>query len=662
MTDDTAPAPVQAPHRMTGDTFQNLVSGLGVYGVDKATAGSFVFRDLDRRQAEMAYRGSWIAKKIVDIPAFDMTRAWRSWQAKKDQITAIEKEEKRLGVRQKVNLAVFWSRLYGGASIIMDDGGQNLEAPLNVRGKGGLKRLVVLPKHRITAGPIDWDVMSETFDQPSYYNLHGGQRGSVRIHPSRVVPFMGARLPDPDVGDSAESRVYGESILVALKDPILQAEGAAAALSAMLEEAKVDIIKIPGLLGAVLTKEFRDSLMERWQLAAVLKSINNVTLIDGNEEWDRKETTFTGLPDVAMAFMQIVSGAADIPMTRFLAQSPAGMNSTGDSDLQNYEASIAAKQSTDLDPRMEQIDPALLTSALGTAPEEINSRWNPLRVLTPEQQAAREKNEADAARAIVDSGLVPTAAMEQAFQNKLIEAGTYPGLEDAIDQAKKALLLPFEDPADEGNDIDPKTGQPYPDDHPNSPAFKAANENDPREIQVEGGKVAIKAKVRKPAADKMRDAAERSLYVSRRLINGAEFIAWAKDQGFGSVLTAGQLHVTVAFSRGPVDWMKIPSDWSGDDEGRLIVRPGGARLVERLGDKGAVVLLFTNDHLEWRHQTIEGQGATWDFDSYQPHVTITYDGADVDLSKVEPYQGKLVFGPEIFEEIVEDWEKQVEEA
>jgi hypothetical protein len=41
-------------------------------------------------------------------------------------------------------------------------------------------------------------------------------------------------------------------------------------------------------------------------------------------------------------------------------------------------------------------------------------------------------------------------------------------------------------------------------------------------------------------------------------------------------------------------------------------------------------------------------GASHDFDEYQPHVTITYEGSDLDLSKVEPYRGELVFGPEIF--------------
>ena len=38
-----------------------------------------------------------------------------------------------------------------------------------------------------------------------------------------------------------------------------------------------------------------------------------------------------------------------------------------------------------------------------------------------------------------------------------------------------------------------------------------------------------------------------SLYVSRRVVNGAEIVAWAKKAGFRVTYPADELHVTVAF-------------------------------------------------------------------------------------------------------------------
>jgi HK97 family phage portal protein len=147
--------------------------------------------------------------------------------------------------------------------------------------------------------------------------------------------------------------------------------------------------------------------------------------------------------------------------------------------------------------------------------------------------------------------------------------------------------------------------------------------------------------------------APRTLYVSRKLRNGADFIAWAKRQGFAAPLAESDLHVTIAYSRARVDWMRAGQDWESDRNGDLVVPPGGPRIVERLGSEGAIVLKFASWALARRHHEICEAGASWDYPEYQPHVTITYDGAGVDLSTVEPFRGPLIFGPEIFEELDE---------
>jgi phage gp29-like protein len=153
----------------------------------------------------------------------------------------------------------------------------------------------------------------------------------------------------------------------------------------------------------------------------------------------------------------------------------------------------------------------------------------------------------------------------------------------------------------------------------------------------------------------------RPLYVYRQVKNAAELLAWAKAQGFTSTLKAADLHVTVTYSKRPVDWFKMGSPWGPDGTGQLIVPAGGPRVVDRLGDQGAVVLHFSSADLEWRHENMVNEGASWDFAEYHPHVTISYDGAPADLSAIEPYQGKLVFGPEVFEPIENDWQTTVKE-
>ena len=161
---------------------------------------------------------------------------------------------------------------------------------------------------------------------------------------------------------------------------------------------------------------------------------------------------------------------------------------------------------------------------------------------------------------------------------------------------------------------------------------------------------------RKPRAASFAADDPRPLYVFRRLLNAGELLDWATAQGFTSTITAEELHVTVTYSKRPVNWFGMGE--FGSYASDLVVSPGGARMVSAMGSDGAVALVFASPDLQWRHREMREAGASWDYPSYLPHVTITYAAGDVDLSKVEPYQGRLVFGPETFEAIEPNWHEQ----
>ena len=152
----------------------------------------------------------------------------------------------------------------------------------------------------------------------------------------------------------------------------------------------------------------------------------------------------------------------------------------------------------------------------------------------------------------------------------------------------------------------------------------------------------------------------RPLYVYRSLKNSAELLKWAKAQGFTSTLPAADLHCTITYSKRPVDWFKMGGTW-GQVDGQLIVPAGGPRVVGMLGEN-ATVLHFACADIEWRHESMVDAGASWDYPEFHPHITISYDGAPADLTTVEPYQGKLVFGPEIFEPLDDNWQAGISEA
>lgn len=412
----------------TSDTLVNLISGLGTVR-DKSTGGMFTLPLLDKNQVDNAYRGDWIARKIVDIPAFDETREWRDWQADKPQIEKIEAEEARLGVQSKVARARKLARLYGGAVLFIGTGDADPMQPLAPERikAGGLKYLHVFSRHEMIAGELDQDPLSPFYGEPIKYSL-AGKTGMVDVHPSRVVRLIGAEMPDRVMAYDG----WGDTVLQAVYDAVMQAGSAAAAIAAMLQEAKVDVVKVPGFMENLATEEYASKIIQRYSLANTGKSITNTLMIDGDEEWDHKQISFATLPEVLNTYLQIASGAADIPATRLLGQTPGGLQSTGQSDIRNYYDRISAGQNLELRPALSRLDEILIRSALGSRPPKVHYTWAPLWQMTEVEKADVALKKSQAVKAISDTGLIPDDAFARGVQNMFVEDGTFPGLDAAL--------------------------------------------------------------------------------------------------------------------------------------------------------------------------------------------------------------------------------------
>lgn len=611
------------------DTLVNFVSRLGT-STDKNTYNRYGMTVLTAEQLETAYRGDWVARKCVDIPAKDATRAWRSWQAKDDQIERIEAEEKRLALQRKTRVALQKARLYGGAGMVLGMRDRTPERPLDVEAvrEGDLLYVHVLSRLELKAGDLNRDLASPLFGEPAHYEV-SSEKGVVRIHPSRVVRFLGKELPD--------QRLYSDgwpadSVLQSVDDAVKNVGLTSSGVAALVNEAKMDVLKIPNFMQNIGTTEYKNRMLDRLSLVNTSKSLMSTILTDKEEEWQRITTSFSSLPDILKIYLLVACGAVDIPATRFVGQSASGLNATGEGDLRNYYDSVRSEQETETSPALERLDETLVRSTLGSRPPEIHYEWRSLWQMDDVQRASVSLSKAQAYKIDVDAGGINPEVLAKARLNQLVEDGTYPGLEDAMAEAEDDGVLEY----------DPEAQAQF------AAAAAASGKRD-------GDKDGI--------YNESADAEPRTLYVRRDVVNREEILAWAR-KWFDDPLV-DDLHVTVVYSRNKLDWAKIRED-SGLSygpaapegvevpEGGMYVPPGGMRMVERLGRGGeAVVLMFTSSALCWRHESIEAGGASHDWPDYQPHVTIKVGGVsrEEDLTKIEPYRGRIVLGPEIFEEV-----------
>ena len=142
------------------------------------------------------------------------------------------------------------------------------------------------------------------------------------------------------------------------------------------------------------------------------------------------------------------------------------------------------------------------------------------------------------------------------------------------------------------------------------------------------------------------------LYVRRDVLNAPDIIEWAKSVGFDKCVPPDEMHVTIVFSKKPIDRTLL----SPKTNTLRIIPEGDRRKITPLGDEGAVVLKFQSPALQQRWQDFLKVGASWDYEGYQPHLTLTYHNPpDIDLKKIKPYDGIIILGPELYQSLDEDW-------
>ena len=412
------------------DGLKNLVANLGT-SRDKSFATEYTQPGLTLEQTLYAYRSSWLAKKIVNIPAMDSVRQWRDWQAESDAITLIEAEEKRLQLRQKLRKALKAARIYGGGAIYIGTDDADLMEPLAVDriGQGGVRYLTNMSPMTLSAGEPETDTASEFYNQPRYWRTTWRDGASTDIHPSRLVILIGEDLP-PD--DPMEISGWGDSVLAAVIDSVKASDATMANVASLVFESKIDVIRIPEMMARLSEPGYVDALQTRFNLAMTGKGINGSLILDKDEEYDQKQTSFSSLPDVMDRFFQAVAGAADIPMTRLLGMSPGGLNASGESDTRNYYDAIKSKQELEIGPAMHRLDEALIRSALGVRPPDVHYIWSSLWQITETERAALGKTTAETVTSLYNTGLFLPEVLGKVAANTLVEDGVFPGLEAAI--------------------------------------------------------------------------------------------------------------------------------------------------------------------------------------------------------------------------------------
>ena len=374
--------------------------------------GEFIpTRIISRDYMEVMTTESWAAKKFVGLPVNDMFVEWREFNTEKDVADIMEAAERKHKIKKQLARAMRAGRRQGSGMLVMVTNEAPLQEPLDVDAlePGDLETLKVYDRFDCPTIPlIDEDPFSANEGMISEYNftLRHNRDISLDVHPSRVIRFDGI-MPDTDTGWSQYTPYWGVSELVPVILAILHYASVSSAVAHLVDETSIPVVKMASFreaLSAGGQEPGEASPEEMGQKMNELKSVYRTFFMDLEDEFLRVAVNYAGIPQIMNEFALLVAAAADIPATRFWAQSPKGMNATGEGDERNYGLHIASQQNDLLVDPLMRLDMVVARDAGLDEPPPYTFRS--LIDVSDHERATIANLKADALYKIVLTGLV----------------------------------------------------------------------------------------------------------------------------------------------------------------------------------------------------------------------------------------------------------------
>ena len=345
------------------------------------------------------YEQNGLFRKIINIPAEKAVKDGLNLDSLDGETVGyIEDKLDRLDWECKAAEALKWSRLYGGAIIVMlvDDGG-TLETPLNIN---NVKRIEELRVYERAVVQPDYTSMYTGGFEPEYYNVNSIY-GHFKVHKSRCLIFKNDKMPE--VASNDQYRHWGVPEFTRIRNELRRTGTSHESANKLLDRSVQAVHKMKDLNSLLATEEGEEMLLKRLEAVDLARNILNTMAIDAEGE-DYAFATFSmsGVKDTVEVSCNMLSAITNIPQTVLFGRSPSGMNSTGESDLENYYNFIEQIQKVALKGNLRTLLDIIFREALNTGEikelPKYKIKFNPLWSLSEKEKAEVENTKAQAAK------------------------------------------------------------------------------------------------------------------------------------------------------------------------------------------------------------------------------------------------------------------------
>lgn len=448
----------------TKDSFQNPLSRTGVFmpNLMEATQYPLTRFTRDWQTINSLYRSHWVVRRIIDCIPEDMIKGGYKIlsQVAPDSIKKVITCDRTTHTTRKILEGLKWGRLYGGAGgLIMIDGQEDmLDKPmdLDMIMPGSYKGLLILdrwsgitPNDDLVKDPSDPE-----FGLPDTYTVTSDVLPlGIKVHHSRIVRFMGRPLP---YLEQLAETYWGASEIEHIFDELRKRDNVSWNIAMLTFMANLRVMKLEGMgqILAVGNQQAQEDLYNTMQAMNTMMNNNSIQILGENDSYESHQYTFGGIGETYDRFMMDLAGAAETPVTKLFGRSPAGLNSTGEGDMQNYYDTIEEKQENELRPAYDKLLPIMFVSALGGVPDDMDYEFNPVRRAPETEMADLASKNTDSVTKAFQAGLISqrTALKELRQQSEL--TGMWSNITDEdIEKADDEVMNPDEGMGDMGGDF-----------------------------------------------------------------------------------------------------------------------------------------------------------------------------------------------------------------
>jgi phage-related protein (TIGR01555 family) len=364
-----------------------------------------------------------------------------------EEMNRLDRVIQRTKIRRRIIDAMKWARLYGGSAAVIMLAGQDedMAEPLRIKDilPGSFRGLFVVDRWSgiYPSTELVSNKSSADFGLPRYYEVRD-ESGVIRyrIHHSRVLRFIGVDMP---YYEAIAEQQWGTSAVESMYDDLVRRDNVTHNIANLTFKACLSVYEIENLdqIFASASSQAQKRMYSMIQAMSILESNLGVKLVNKGDSVQQLQYGFGGLPEVLDGAMLDVSGSTAIPATRLFGRSPAGMNSTGESDEKNYRSTLEQQRSIHILPALEKLAPIVCMSELGEIPEGVEFKLPPLDEMTPNDKADVVDKQTAYLERLFQANVIPADSLLLGVRNAQNEVGITTTITDENVEAVKGKYL-----------------------------------------------------------------------------------------------------------------------------------------------------------------------------------------------------------------------------